>query len=42
MLVLRLLSIHNLHFYGEIVRGAREAIERRDFEAWARGMLGSM
>jgi queuine tRNA-ribosyltransferase len=26
MTVLRLLSVHNLHWYGELVRGAREAI----------------
>ena len=26
ILVLRLLSLHNLHFYGELVRGARAAI----------------
>jgi queuine tRNA-ribosyltransferase len=26
MTALRLLSVHNLHFYGELVRGAREAI----------------
>jgi queuine tRNA-ribosyltransferase len=33
MTVLRLLSVHNLHFYGELVRGAREAI-RAGGAAW--------
>jgi tRNA-guanine family transglycosylase len=31
MTVLRLLSVHNLHFYGELVAGARAAIERGDW-----------
>jgi queuine tRNA-ribosyltransferase len=39
MLVLRLLSIHNLFFYGEIVRGAREAIARGEWETWAKSTL---
>jgi len=39
MLCLRLLSLHNLHFYGEIVAGARAAIERRDYQAWANATL---
>jgi queuine tRNA-ribosyltransferase len=42
MLVLRLLSIHNLHFYGEIMRGAREAIANHRYAAWSTGMLGSL
>ena len=45
MTVLRLFSIHNLHYYGELVAGAREAIRHgrfskyRDhaFAAWAAG-----
>ena len=35
ILVLRLLSLHNLHWYGELVAGAREAITTGTFEAWA-------
>ena len=35
ILVLRLLSLHNLHFYGELVAGARAAIEAGRFGAWA-------
>jgi queuine tRNA-ribosyltransferase len=42
MLVLRLLSVHNLHFYGEIVAGARASIERGEYAAWARRTLDSM
>ena len=34
ILVLRLLSLHNLHFYGEIVREARAAILARSFAAF--------
>jgi queuine tRNA-ribosyltransferase len=36
ILSLRLLSLHNLHWYGELVRGAREAIAGGAFETWAR------
>jgi queuine tRNA-ribosyltransferase len=38
VLVLRLLSQHNLHFYGELVAAAREAISRGEgaYDAWAR------
>ena len=32
---LRLLSLHNLHLYGELVAGAREAIPGRAYAAWA-------
>ena len=42
ILCLRLLSLHNLHFYGEIVAGARASIEARCFESWANAMLESM
>jgi queuine tRNA-ribosyltransferase len=42
MLVLRLLSAHNLHFYGEIVRSAREAIEAGRYEAHKRDTLARM
>jgi queuine tRNA-ribosyltransferase len=39
ILSLRLLSLHNLHWYGELVAGARDAITRGDFESWARDVL---
>lgn len=39
ILSLRLLSQHNLHWYGELTRGAREAIEKRCFGEWARRIL---
>ena len=31
----RLATIHNLHFYQKLMRGAREAIERGEFERYA-------
>jgi queuine tRNA-ribosyltransferase len=36
ILSLRLLSLHNLHWYGELVAGARDAIGRGTFASWAR------
>jgi queuine tRNA-ribosyltransferase len=42
MLCLRLLSLHNLHFYGELVAEARAAIEAQRFEAWAGHTLAAM
>jgi queuine tRNA-ribosyltransferase len=48
ILCLRLLSLHNLHWYGELVAGARDAISGRGsdggrgYAAWARDMLGGM
>ncbi len=42
ILVLRLLSLHNLHYYGEIVRGAREAISARRYEAYAANALNAL
>jgi queuine tRNA-ribosyltransferase len=42
ILCLRLLSLHNLHFYGEVVAGARSAIEARRFDSWAKAMLEAM
>jgi queuine tRNA-ribosyltransferase len=42
ILCLRLLSLHNLHWYGELVAGAREAIEEGRFEGWARRVLAGM
>jgi len=34
ILLYRLLSIHNLYFYLELVKKSREAIERGDFKEW--------
>jgi queuine tRNA-ribosyltransferase len=42
ILVLRLLSAHNLHFYGSIVREARGAISARGYGAWAKGMTAML
>jgi queuine tRNA-ribosyltransferase len=39
ILVLRLFSLHNLHLYGELVRGAREAIRAGGFSAFKREWL---
>jgi queuine tRNA-ribosyltransferase len=36
ILCLRLLSLHNLHFYGELTALARTAIARGSYDAWAR------
>jgi queuine tRNA-ribosyltransferase len=42
ILCLRLLSLHNLHFYGEVVAGAKDAISRGAFAQWAREVLCAM
>jgi queuine tRNA-ribosyltransferase len=42
ILCLRLLSLHNLHWYGELVREAREAISRGDYAAWSKATIGGM
>jgi queuine tRNA-ribosyltransferase len=42
ILVLRLLSLHNLHFYGEVVAGARAAIARGRYASWASATLSRM
>ena len=39
ILVLRLISAHNLTLYGALVRGAREAIAAGEYEAFARSWL---
>jgi queuine tRNA-ribosyltransferase len=39
ILSLRLLSLHNLHWYGELTRGARDAIAKGSFAAWAKSAL---
>ena len=36
MTVLRLMSLHNLHWYGELVGAARAAIREGRFQAWKR------
>jgi queuine tRNA-ribosyltransferase len=42
MLCLRLLSLHNLHWYGELVAGARAAIDASRFEAWRATVLAGL
>ena len=42
ILCLRLLSAHNLHWYGELVAGARAAIERASFAEWAQQTISAM
>ena len=39
MLGLRLLSLHNVHFLVALMRAARAAIAKREFDAWSRGWL---
>lgn len=38
----RLLTQHNLHFYGELTRKAREHIEAGDYDAWASAAIARM
>lgn len=42
MTVLRLFSVHNLHYYGELVAGARKAIEDGTFPGWKKAALDRM
>jgi queuine tRNA-ribosyltransferase len=42
ILCLRLLSLHNLHFYGELTRLARAAIVKGAFAAFARATLSAL
>jgi queuine tRNA-ribosyltransferase len=42
ILCLRLLSLHNLHWYGELVAGARAAIEAASFERWASAIAAGL
>jgi queuine tRNA-ribosyltransferase len=42
ILCLRLLSTHNLHWYGELTAQARQAIAQGRFEGWARETLAAM
>jgi queuine tRNA-ribosyltransferase len=42
ILSLRLLSLHNLHFYGQLTQAARKAIEEARYAAWAHATLAQM
>jgi len=42
ILVLRLLSLHNLHWYGELTRDARSAIESGRYVAWSHRVLADL
>jgi queuine tRNA-ribosyltransferase len=42
ILALRLMSLHNLHFYGQLVRGAREAILAGRYQAFAEQALANL
>jgi queuine tRNA-ribosyltransferase len=42
ILALRLLSVHNLHLYGELTRGAREAIARGEWAAFRRAWIAGL
>jgi queuine tRNA-ribosyltransferase len=42
ILVLRLLSLHNLHFFGELMANARAAIEAGNFSAYAKAAVSRM
>ena len=42
ILVLRLLSLHNLHWYGELVAGARAAIAEGRYGAWSRAVVSEL
>ena len=41
-LVARVLSLHNLHFLGAVMRGVRAAIRGGRLEEWGRGVLAKM
>lgn len=42
VLVLRLFSLHNLHFYGELMAGARQAISDGQYDTYARQALARL
>ncbi len=42
ILCLRLLSLHNLHWYGELVAGARAAISQGVYARWSRSAISVM
>ncbi len=42
ILVLRLFSLHNLHYYAELMRGARNAIRKGTFSAWKNAQIARL
>ena len=42
MLGPRLVTLHNLHFYAALMRSARKAIARGEYDRWANGRLEQM
>ena len=42
MLGPRLLSLHNLHFYGSLMRKAREMIRVGEIHSWSEASLAQM
>jgi queuine tRNA-ribosyltransferase len=42
ILVHRLLTIHNLHYYGQLIREARAAIQADNYQDWAAARLAAM
>jgi queuine tRNA-ribosyltransferase len=42
ILALRLLTLHNVHFYMELVTTARERIKAGDFMEWKKMMITSL
>jgi queuine tRNA-ribosyltransferase len=40
LLVYRLLTVHNLHYYGQLLAGARGAIAAGRYGDWAQAQLG--
>jgi queuine tRNA-ribosyltransferase len=42
LLALRLVSLHNVHFYQSLLRSAREHIETGDFPRWAENALSQL
>lgn len=42
VLALRLLSVHNLHLYGQLMREARAAIDAADYESFCRSTLADL
>lgn len=39
LLAFQLLTVHNLHFYADVIRGARAAIEAQVYDAWAHSCI---
>jgi queuine tRNA-ribosyltransferase len=42
ILAIRLMTLHNIHFYMELVRGARERIKEGTFGEWKREVIAGM